>query len=259
MPRAHRYHLSGHVWHITHRCHRAQFLLKFARDRQTWIRWLYRARRRYGLCVLDYTVTCNHVHLLVRDRGRGEIAASLQLVAGRTAQAYNRRKHRSGAFWQDRYHATAVDTDAHLGRCLVYIALNMVRAGVVAHPRQWPAGGYHEIQTPARRYRIIDRPALAEGLGIESVAQLAATHAEWIEAAVRTGGVGREPQWTESVAVGRRAFVERIGAELGDRVRGRQVELRGEGFVLRDASAPYVRHFLPKMASQRRFGAAFTA
>jgi putative transposase len=55
---------------------------------------LFEARRRYGLCVLNYVVTRNHVHLLVRDRGEKEIAASMHLVAGRTAQEYNERKGR---------------------------------------------------------------------------------------------------------------------------------------------------------------------
>ena len=45
---------SGQLWHITHRCHRKQFLLKFARDRRAWVRWLYEARKRFGLCVLNY-------------------------------------------------------------------------------------------------------------------------------------------------------------------------------------------------------------
>ena len=31
----------------------------------------------------------------------------------------------------NRYFATAIDTDEYLARCLVYIPLNMVRAGVV--------------------------------------------------------------------------------------------------------------------------------
>jgi len=125
MPRANRHHLPHYVWHITHRCHRQQFLLKFARDRQAWIRSLYAARRRYALCVLDYAVTSNHAHLLLRDRGRGEIAGSMQLIAGRTAQAYNERKDRHGAFWEDRYHATAVETDEHLARCAVCIDLKV--------------------------------------------------------------------------------------------------------------------------------------
>jgi len=114
MPRANRYFVPGYVWPITHRCYKREFLLKFAKDRRTWVRWLFEARKRFGLCVLNYIVTSNHVHLLVKDSGRGEIPNSMQLISGRTAQQYNQRKKRKGAFWEDRYHATAIATDAHL-------------------------------------------------------------------------------------------------------------------------------------------------
>ncbi len=50
MPRANRYFLPGHVWHITHRCHQQDFLLKFAFDRTALTHWLFEARKRYGLC-----------------------------------------------------------------------------------------------------------------------------------------------------------------------------------------------------------------
>ena len=56
MPRANRYFLPGHVWHITHRCHRRDFLLKFQRDRLCWRQWLFESRKRYALCVLNYSV-----------------------------------------------------------------------------------------------------------------------------------------------------------------------------------------------------------
>ena len=78
MPRASRYFLPGHVWHITHRCHKKDFLLKFAADRRAWVRWLFEAKNRYGLCILNYVATSNHIHLLVKDIGRGEIAKSMQ-------------------------------------------------------------------------------------------------------------------------------------------------------------------------------------
>ncbi len=32
MPRANRHHLPGCIWHLTHRCHRREFLLTFARE-----------------------------------------------------------------------------------------------------------------------------------------------------------------------------------------------------------------------------------
>ncbi len=100
--------------------------MKFARDRRRWYRWLIEARKRFGLRVLNYVVTSNHIHLLVIDSAPETISKSLQLIAGRTGQEFNQRKERKGAFWEDRYHATAVEADEHLIRCLVYIDLNMV-------------------------------------------------------------------------------------------------------------------------------------
>ncbi len=54
MARAKRHYILGHVWHITRRCHKREFLLKFPRDRRRWIEWLYQAKKRYsGLSVLN--------------------------------------------------------------------------------------------------------------------------------------------------------------------------------------------------------------
>ena len=54
MPRANRTFVPGHVWHLTHRCHKKEFLLKFGKDRRCWLRWLFQAKRRYGLCILTH-------------------------------------------------------------------------------------------------------------------------------------------------------------------------------------------------------------
>jgi hypothetical protein len=75
-----------------------------ARDRRSYLRWVLQAKRRFGLVVLNYAVTSNPIHLLLKDTGANVIANSMQLIAGRTAQEYNRRKARHGAFWEDRYH-----------------------------------------------------------------------------------------------------------------------------------------------------------
>jgi putative transposase len=51
----------------------------------------------------------------------------MQLIAGRTGKEYNQRKRRKGAFWEDRYHATAIEGDDHLIRCMVYIDIHPVK------------------------------------------------------------------------------------------------------------------------------------
>ena len=76
MARALRHFVQGQLWHITHRCHEKSFFLRSSRDRRRYLDWLLEARKRFGLCVLNYVVTCNHVHLLVKDTGRGVIAAA---------------------------------------------------------------------------------------------------------------------------------------------------------------------------------------
>jgi REP element-mobilizing transposase RayT len=97
-------------------------------------------------------VTSIHIHFLVAHTGKRDIITkSMQLVAGKTGQKYNQRKNRRGAYWEDRYHATAVESGDHLGRYLVYIDTNMVRAGVVSHPSKWPFSGYNEIQKPRKK------------------------------------------------------------------------------------------------------------
>jgi putative transposase len=55
---------------------------------------------------------------------------------------------------------------------MLYIHLNMVRAGVVKHPLQWFPFGYAEILSPKKRYGLLSWPDLHEFLSMESVNDL---------------------------------------------------------------------------------------
>ena len=252
MPRANRYFVPNRVWHITHRCHKREFLFKFAKDRQRWLEWLFESKKRFGLTILNYMVTSNHIHLLVvGDKDQEVIPKSIQLIAGRAGQAYNQRKERKGAFWEDRYHATAVDSGIHLIQCLVYIDLNMVRAGVVTHPREWPFSGYEEIQKPRKRYGLIDHEKLIDLVEAKNQEDLKQIHQEWMEEKLINGNPFREDQWTETRAAGGEGFVKEIRDDLGVRALGRSIVPDGEQHQLREAQAPYKGHFDPEKGSLR--------
>ena len=93
MARAKRHYIPGQIWHITHRCHKREFLLKFAKDRKRWLQWLYEAKKRYGLVILNYAVTSNHIHLIVvGGEERDVIPDSIKLIAARTGQEFNQKK-----------------------------------------------------------------------------------------------------------------------------------------------------------------------
>ncbi len=57
MARVKRHFLPERVWHITHRRRKREFLLKFARDRRSWISRLFEANKRYKLQILNYVAT----------------------------------------------------------------------------------------------------------------------------------------------------------------------------------------------------------
>ena len=240
MARAKRHYLPGQVWHITHRCHKRDFLLKLKIDRTRWLHWLYEAKKRYGLVVLNYTVTSNHIHLLVFDeKGRDVIPQSIKLIAGRTGQEYNVRKNRKGAFWEDRYHATAIQSEQHLFRCLAYIDLNMVRAGVVSHPSEWQFGGYNEIQNPRRKCTVIAYEKLAELSGFALYDNFRESHCGLVTELL-SNVISRQAWWSESIAVGSESFVEAIKQQLGFRAKGRKIEEANEDFQLREEIKTYV-------------------
>ena len=245
MPRANRHYVPGLIWHITDRCHKREFLLKFSRDRKRWLYWLYQAKKKYGLCVLNYALTSNHIHLMVFDKGKvNVIPDSIHLVASRTAQEYNERKSRSGAFWEDRYNATAVESDSHFLRCMIYIDLNMVRAGVVCHPKEWRYCGYNEIVSNRQRYRIIDSSKLINLLNLKSRSELRAIYEASISQEIGADNLKRESMWTESIAVGSKIFVEHIAERLGYKARGRKLIDHQGTFELREEKCSY-RHSLP--------------
>jgi len=251
MARAKRHYLPGQIWHITHRCHKREFLLKLKIDRQRWLHWLYETRKRYGLVVLNFTVTSNHIHLLVfDDKGRDVIPQSIKLIAGRTGQEYNVRKNRKGAFWEDRYHATAIQTEQHLLRCLVYIDLNMVRAGVVSHPSEWEFGGYNEIQKPRRKCAIIAYGKLAELSGFSHYESFQKSHCQYVTESLHND-VRRQSWWSESIAVGDKSFVGNIQQNLRLRVKGRKVKEAGEGFQLREEAGIYTDFDLKNPSIER--------
>ena len=247
MPRANRYYIPGYVWHITHRCHKKEFLLKFARDRRSWVEWLFEAKKRYGLCILNYMVTSNHIHLLVADEGkRDTIPRSIQLIAGRTGQDYNQRKNRKGAFWEDRYHATAVAVDEHLFQCMVYIDMNMVRAGVVNHPEEWPFCGYTEIQNPRQRYSLIDYRRLSALLQMKDISELQEFCRKSVEQNLAARNQIRDGKWTESIAVGSESYIEDTIQKLGIKAKGREFIGGNKSCELRESAVPYGGNFTPE-------------
>lgn len=177
--------------------------------------------------------------MIVLDTGKEIIPKSLQLIAGRTAQEYNLRRKREGTFWEDRYHATAAQADVHLAKCLVYLDLNMVRAGVVQHPSEYGISGYNEIQTPPKRYSIINQQALIKLFFTLDENHFRQMHRDWVDLELKNDESRRQSFWSESVAVGDECFIKNIQQELSGRIPGRSIVSESGTTSLQEPQSSY--------------------
>ena len=116
----------------------------------------------------------------------------------------------------------------------------MVRAGVVSHPAMWPFCGYNEIQEPRRKNALIDYEMLQRLVGAKFYDQLRISHKGWVEECLVDETKERQDEWTASIAVGSRSFIENVKALLGFRAKGREVRQGGGArYQLREGAAQY--------------------
>ena len=80
-------------------------------------------------------------------------------------------------------------------------------------------------------------------IGCRSYDQLRSSHRGWIEEYLGNGAKSREDEWTDSIAVGRKPFIEKVKALLGFKAKGRVVIEGGEGVSSPGGSYSLYGHF----------------
>ena len=104
--------------------------------------WLAEYADKTGCRLHAYVLMTNHVHLLVSADRAGATGALMKALGQRYVQYVNRVYRRSGSLWEGRFRSCPVQEEDYLLACQRYIELNPVRAGMVAHPGDYPWSSY---------------------------------------------------------------------------------------------------------------------
>lgn len=73
--------------------------------------------------------------------------------------------------------------------------------------------------------------------------QFQAVHRQWVEEALTRDTSARDQRWSESIAVGSGAFVDKVKAELGIKARHWSITEDGMTHTLRESEAAYTCDF----------------
>ena len=143
---------------------------------------LAEAARRYALAIHAYVLMTNHLHLLATPGTADSLPKTLQSLGRRYVQYFNYRYRRTGTLWEGRYKSTLIQTNRYLLACMVYLDLNPVRAGIVAHAQEYPWSS-HAHYIGQQVDRLVTPHALVWELGNTPFAREAA-YAEMVRSGI---------------------------------------------------------------------------
>ncbi len=126
-----------------------------------------------GLAIHGYVFMPNHLHLLATPAAEASAGRTLQSVGRRYVQHFNQRYRRTGTLWEGRYKSTVIDAEDYLFACMRYIELNPVRAGMVAHPRDYAWSSYR-AHADGERDDLLTDHKLYRRLGSDAASRRAA-------------------------------------------------------------------------------------
>jgi putative transposase len=158
MPRQSRIDAPAALHHIIIRGIERKAIFRSNTDRDAFL-------DRFGNLLLGSSTPCyawallsNHVHLLLRT-GRVPIAGIMRRLLTGYAVTFNRRYHRHGHLFQNRYKSILCEEDSYLQELVGYIHLNPLRAGLVKDLKELGSYDYsgHSVLLGTRKRDWQDR------------------------------------------------------------------------------------------------------
>ena len=134
-PKPKRYQQQRCLHFITLSCYQRRKFLDTPTAREVFEHELERVRHWYGFYLAAYVVMPEHVHLLISEPERSELATVIQML-----KQISSRKLRSAdvpRFWQVRYYDFPVWSEKKRVEKLRYIHRNPVKRGLCARPEEW--------------------------------------------------------------------------------------------------------------------------
>ncbi|MBL8671577.1 MAG: transposase [Alphaproteobacteria bacterium] len=179
--------------------------------------------RKAGVAVWAYCLMPNHVHLIMVPARADGLARAVGEAHRRYTAFVNARARQTGHLFQARFSSVPMD-EGHLAAALRYVALNPVRARLVARAADWPWSSVAAHLAGRDDALASVAPALDRFPDFAALIETEPTEAEL--AAIRAGeSIGRP--------LGSPAFVadleRRLGRRLIPRKRGPRPKSSGEG------------------------------
>ena len=217
MARMSRLAVAGHPHHLFQRGNDRIALFRDDADRERYLDCLREAAVAAKVALHAYVLMDDHVHLLATPAGTEGLSRMMQALGRNYVGWFNHRHQRSGTLWEGRFRSGLIEAETWLLRCMRYIELNPLRAGIAAEAGafRWSSARHHLGQATDA---LLTDHALFWSLGNTPFEREAA----WRDFLGQPVLVAEAQQITASclrgLALGSAGFLERMSAVSGRRL-----------------------------------------
>jgi putative transposase len=204
------------VVHITCHCAVGERLLKFGIDRDHYCQRLKQTASDFGIEILNYVISEDHLHLVFEAESPDEITRAMKALQGSVARYLNGRLERAGKVWAGTFIPTVVQASTHLPPLLRFVDSHQVRGGYVAQPEAWGTSGYLDLAGFRKRNRIVSIAHVLRLIGLSRSGKGAfqEAHRKAIKGGLREELLLDQAYWVNEAFIGTPDWIEPIAEAL---------------------------------------------
>ncbi len=165
MARVARVILPGTPHHVIQRGNRRQKTFFGAADYLAYLEIAAEMFARAEVEVWAYCLMPNHLHLIATPAHADGLAQAVGETHVRYTRRINTREGWTGFLWEGRFKSSPMD-EGYLRRCVRYVGLNPVRAGLTPRARDWPWSSVR-AHVEGRADRLLTREPVQARLGLD--------------------------------------------------------------------------------------------
>jgi len=164
MARQPRPRTAGLTLHVMQRGNNKSDLFRSKHDYELFHATLAEACNTHQMTVNGYALMTNHVHLVLTPQTDDALSLTMQAIGRRYVYYFNKEYGRTGGLFEGRYRSLIINTEVYWFRCMRYVELNPVRAGLTDRPEdyQWSSHRSHAL---GARDQLLSHHALYLSLG----------------------------------------------------------------------------------------------
>ena len=168
MPRSARLDAPGTLHHVIIRGIEKRRIVDDDQDREVFVDRLEQLSVDLKTPVYAWALMTNHAHLLIRSGPEGLPSFMRKLLTG-YAINYNRRHHRHGHLFQNRYKSIVCEEDTYFKELVRYIHLNPLRADLVESMQKldWYRWCGHSVIVGRRKRSWQERDYVLKWFGVK--------------------------------------------------------------------------------------------